>query len=185
MGAYDSAAENGAAGDGLDRLEAANADVLAMLEAWREARGDALVPLKTDFDPLSVPRLLRTVWLYRYEPDEGDFVCRLAGEAVEDAWGGTMQGRPLRDIVGADKHPRSLARWRAVVETPLVQYAFHRDTVMPHQPSVAERLVLPLAEAPGDVRYTIGISLYPRRQDTVPDPPPLWDDIVTVPCRLL
>ena len=61
------------------KFPGADTRVLHFLEAWKQARGDRLVPYRGDFEPLSVPRLLEYAYIYRYDPERGDYVCELSG----------------------------------------------------------------------------------------------------------
>lgn len=142
------------------RLAGADARVLDFLAAWMAGRRGRLVPLRGDFDPTGVPSLLGSVWLYRYEPDRGDYVCRLAGEDIKAAWHGNLRGLSLREIVGAEDHAVVMARWRQIVAGPLIQYGAAAEQGGDGQQLRVERLVLPLASEAGDLDHMLGLSLY-------------------------
>ncbi|MBP5856142.1 PAS domain-containing protein [Marivibrio halodurans] len=169
----------------LDRLHRADTRLVAFLDAWAAARDGAPVPRKTAFDPLAVAALLPMVWLYRYEPALGDFVCRLAGESVNQAWGHSIRGMTLRQVVGKADHPTILGRWREIVGTPFIHYGGSRERLSAQSVYQAHRLLMPLAgEAEGmsPPDYVIGISLYhldPMDRDRMPLMP---EDIVRLRC---
>ena len=104
------------------RLAGADPRILVFFHAWNAARRRTLVPLRSDFDPMLIQSLLAHVWLYRFDPAVGDFVCKLAGEEVNLAWGRSIKGRTLREIVGAADHPIMMARWRKLLTVPLLHY---------------------------------------------------------------
>jgi hypothetical protein len=168
----------------MQELSGASAPVQTFMAAWRAIRGDRLVPRKVDFDPISVPRLLPNLWIYRYDPQADDFTCTLAGEAVNKSWGGSIRGKRLREVVGDANHPRALSRWRAIIETPLVQYGRVRTDRPAHDDGLveAERLILPFAGADDAIRDVIGLSLYSYSQTNHALTPPVWDDVVQIPC---
>lgn len=169
----------------LDRLRGADARLVAFLDAWGAARDGAMVPRKTAFDPLTVVDLLPMVWLYRYEPERKDFICRLAGENVNQAWGRSIRGMTLRQVVGEADHPTILGRWREIVETPFIHYGGSRERLSAQLVYQAHRLLMPLnggAEAPSPPDHVIGISLYhldPTHRDRMPLMP---EDIVRLRC---
>lgn len=165
--------------------------VRSMLDAWLTARNGALVPLKKDFDPFSVPRWLPGVWIARFDPARDDFLFTLSGERVNLAWRGSLKHKALRELIGAAAYPEMRRRWRAVVETPQIQYAVleseterpdasSSDPLPPHLDG--ERLMLPLASEPDRVDQILGFSQY-RITQTDPDlASRLWSRRVVIPC---
>lgn len=144
----------------LGRLAGADSRIFAFIDAWRMARRGKLVPFRHDFDPTGVPNLLACVWLYRFEPDLGDFVCRLAGEEIKAAWGGNLTGRSLREIIGEDDHDVVMERWGRIMAGPLIQYGAAAEQEGGDQARRVERLVLPLVSESGALHYMLGLSLY-------------------------
>lgn len=142
------------------RLADADPRILEFLAAWMAARKGKLVPLRGDFDPTGVPSLLGSVWLYRFEPERGDYYCRLAGEDVKAAWHGNLRGLSLREIVGADDHAVVMERWRRIVAGPLIQYGAAAEQGGDGRQRRVERMVLPLASDNGELDHMLGLSLY-------------------------
>jgi len=137
-----------------------DARLLTFFDAWRASRTDGPVPAKRDFDPFQVPSLLRYAWLYRLDSPTGDFVCLLAGEDVNHAWGRSIKGETLADVVGEDEHPGILRRWRELLEVPQIQYG-QRDEQLTNQALwKAERLLLPMSSDGVQADHIIGVSLY-------------------------
>ncbi len=139
---------------------AADHRLSTFLDAWRASRSDALVPNKRAFNPLDVPSLLRFTWLYRYDPAAGDFVCQLAGEDVNRAWGGPIKSKTLRQVIGEDDHRIVSPRWHAIIDTPLVQYGARNEKLSSQDLWRAERLLLPLTSTGDKPDHVIGVSLY-------------------------
>ncbi len=167
---------------GVSFARDAHPHILLLLDAWMNARHGALVPFRRNMTPDIFASVLPYVWTYRFDEDLGDFICKIAGERINDAWGRSLRGVPLRDVVGKDAHAAALQRWKAVINAPSVQYGKIRGAPPDESMTIAERLVLPLADPDGTVCYTIGLSVYPFRQDDRARTPPVWDDITVIPC---
>ena len=135
--------------------------IFQLLDAWKSVRGDALVPLKRDFDPLSIPKLLSSVWLYGLNPDGSDFTCRLAGENINRTWGGSIAGRAAKTLFEGEDHKIVSDIWHQVLQTPAIHYG-KAEKVRENSLYAAERIVFPLrAEESDPTRgYVLGMSLY-------------------------
>ncbi|WP_161973719.1 PAS domain-containing protein [Hwanghaeella grinnelliae] len=142
--------------------------MLTFFDSWRSCRKGALLPMKRDFDPSQISSLLRYAWLYRYEPQIGDFLCLLAGEDVNQAWGRSIRGKTLAEIVGEDEHPAILQRWREVLDVPLVQYGQRDEQLSNLSLWKAERLLMPLSTDGEQADHIIGVSLYSLATGNVP-----------------
>ena len=167
----------------LRRIEGASPQIVEFLDLWNRARQGLLAPLRREFDPFEAPRLLRHNWLYRYLPEKQDFVCKLAGENVNEAWGGRLKGKYLSEVVGPDYAADAIRRWRRVIDTPLLLYGSIAGPPDDGSPRVAERLVLPLASSLDQIDHTIGISVYSVPQTDRDNIPPVWRDMVEIPCE--
>lgn len=135
--------------------------ILQLLEAWKAVLGDELVPLKRDFDPLSIPKLLSTVWLYGLDPDGSDFTCRIAGEDINRTWGGSIAGRAAKTLFDGEDHKIVSDIWHQVLETPLIHYG-KAEKMGETALYAAERIVFPLRAEESDPSrgYVLGMSLY-------------------------
>ena len=161
----------------------ADPGIFRFLESWKMARGGRLLPRKRDFDPLRTPDLLSSVWLYRYDEGPKDFVCQLAGEDVNDAWGGSIRGKTMREIVGERDYPIMIERWTRIVSTPLVHYGAASERLSELNTRRAERLLLPLTDDAGQAIFMLGISLYRIETPDRGHPALTPEDIVQVPCE--
>lgn len=164
------------------RLPDADPRIHTFFAAWNAARHGKPIPSRRDFDPLAVAPLLKFVWIYRYEPDIPDFVCRLAGENVNDAWGRSIKGRRLLDIVGAADHPVVMERWLRILREPSIQYGARQERLSALDLHRAERLILPLTGDSGEAEFVLGISLYTVAHPDPNRPPLISEDIVRIPC---
>lgn len=166
----------------LSFVRDAHDDISVLLTAWLDARHGAPVPKRSDMLPENFISVLPSIWLYRYDADIGDFVCRLAGEQINNAWGRSLGGVRFRDVVGNSAHGKALRRWTTILNTPSIQYGRIFGSPPPQEDVIAERLVLPLSDGDGTVCYTIGLSVYPYRQDDRDRTPPVWDNVIVTPC---
>ena len=153
-----------------------------LLDHWRSIRNGRQVPRKADFDPMQVHDLLSNLWIYEFDREINDFVCRLAGESIHSAWGRRVKGLTYREIVGDAHHPAALERWRYLLERPAIQHSFRGDLDRSAPYRVAERLVLPLASVDVPDRL-LGYSRYELGQDQVAVRPDLWDDVTVIDCK--
>jgi len=164
------------------RLAGADPRIFAFLQAWRDARRGSLVPLRRDFDPLAIPRLLPKAWFYQFDPECGDFVCRLAGEEVNAAWGRSIRGETLLQIVGPVDHPTVFRRWKQIVGVPLIHYGAATERLSALEWRTAERLLLPLASEPDTIDHVLGLSLYTMAAANRSRAALVPADIIQIPC---
>lgn len=156
-------------------------DARLLLDVWLSIRVAVSVPEQVQFDPARVPQLLPNIWIYRFEQDRGDFVCRIAGEDINQAWGGSIKGLSLRQIVGEERHPQALARWQEIISVPQIQHG-RVDKVWDGTPTcVAERLILPMSGG-GQPDRVLGFSRYLNRQTDRERVPPVWGDVTQIRC---
>lgn len=163
----------------------ADPKVMDFLGAWKSARNGRLVPFRHEFDPLAAPSLLRFAWIYRFDQEVGDYVCQLAGEAINDTWGRRINSLTLLEIVGEHDHPVVTARWKKVLETPLVQYGSFSNSNPIILNFEAERLVLPMASRSGEIDTILGLSLYRISLPDMDRPPPFAKMVKLIPCSAL
>jgi hypothetical protein len=81
-----------------------------LYDYWLQSAGERLLPARSHFDPLKVPRLLPHIGLIdlRDGVDEGSF--KLAGTCLREIYGQELTGRRLSDIYRGDSAPY----WRRV-----------------------------------------------------------------------
>lgn len=167
---------------GVDQLPAASDAAIAFIDAWKDARNGRLVPRKRDFDPLNVPALLPSIWIYEHDPEADVFRCRLAGERVNDAWGGSIARKTSLEILGAADNQAVVAVWRSVLGTPLIHYG-NEERLSGTKLYAAERVVMPLENDAGEPAFILGISLYKLDPRTADVPPVLLESSFNIPCR--
>ena len=112
---------------------------------WQAVRGSRAMPGWNDIQPFKIAPQLSIVWSYIYDPLSDAFTGRLAGLRIEQKFGKSFRGTPMKDIYPAKDFPRLFARAKRVVNEP----AFYRGCgpVFQHlnQAGLGERIMLPLA----------------------------------------
>ena len=145
---------------GLEDLAHVQAGPLRELAtAWLEARGEAAMPQRRAFDPLSVPALMPRLWLCAHDPGTGRFTYRLAGEQINSVYGGSIRGRDLAEVIPASGLDIVERRFRAAIEGPAFVHVIGRIYLQSDRLLVGERLILPLADEAGGARFLLGATM--------------------------
>jgi hypothetical protein len=166
----------------LDDLPAPSRAALSFIDAWKAARRGHLVPRKQDFDPTLVPSLLPNIWIYRYSRSSDEFVCRLAGERINSAWGYPISGKNSREIFGEADNEAVVAIWKRILGTPLVHYG-KQERLSGNMLYSAERVVMPLSGAADERNHILGISNYALGGSINLSPPAILDNAFHIHCR--
>lgn len=164
------------------RLAGADTRIFVFLQAWRMARGDLVMPLRNAFDPMTVRGLLPYLWIYRFDPDRDDYVVRLAGEEINNAWGRSIKGLTMREVVGDQDYPIMRERWDTILGTPLIHYGASSERLSALDTRRAERMLTPLADNDGTPNHILGISLYRISPTDTSHPSLEPEDITQIPC---
>lgn len=132
---------------------------LPFLRHWAERR-HGLMMRKQDIDPIALKSCLPNVWLHRYRPESDDFLCVLAGEQVNNAWGGSIANKTLIEIMRPEQYDLTLARYRQVIGLPAVQVV--RRTILPSAATAkdTERVIVPVCDDDGRPAGVFGMTLY-------------------------
>src|SRR3546814_12922905 len=71
---------------------------LRLYEYWCSRCQGGALPSRRDIDPLDIPDLLPNLFLLDVIGDAEDFVFRLAGSRVEEAFSMSLRGRSIAEI---------------------------------------------------------------------------------------
>ena len=138
----------------------------ALLDHWVQLRGDRRMPSREEIDPTRIPACLPHIWICR-RGDDGEFVCVLAGEEVQQAWGYSIMNRPLAEVFGDEYWSDVRGRLAKVLETPAIQ---HANFQIDERFKSVERLSLPVADRDGQPVQILGGSVYQYDRLARPDP---------------
>jgi hypothetical protein len=134
-------------------------------------------------DPVEIRACLAHIWLAQYLPDEDNFVFRLAGEQVNEAWGINITGKRPHDFMPPASAATARGIYRRILFTPAVHVNFRRIEPSERQEKGAERLVVPLSDAGGGPWGIVGMSLYHFNPVTQANLPPyVGPDVTYYPC---
>ena len=127
-----------------------------LLDAWwRLPRQDG-VPLREDFDPTAIARILPVVSLIEWTGDI--WRVRLAGTEIERRWGRALTGIDYREILAASTVAATLHEFETVCDHPCGSWSLRRLELSSGQQMTAEALRLPLRASDGRVRLILGCS---------------------------
>jgi len=140
--------------------------------ACMAARGNSVVPAKYSLRPETFPQCLPYVWIYEYDHERRDYICRLAGEKAQNAMNRRMVGLGLIDVVAPEHYHLTMTRWRQASETPACAYGAYELTDIYGNTGRSERLFMPLESRDGSRNFMAGISVYTVGESD-DQPPPL------------
>lgn len=164
---------------------------LHVLRHWAERRQsiDGKPGVRTPrsaIDPGAIRNCLPNVWIYQYLPDEDDFVCTLSGEGVNQAWGHSLIGKRVSQIMPTAIKDRVQLLYHSMLMMPAVQ--FSRRRILPNDgvAQSADRLIVPLSRDDGSPYGIFGITVYHLgRQITFGDPCDIQGDVTFYDCNTL
>lgn len=122
-----------------------SAALKALLSHYLETLGAKRLPSRQDIDALKLGNALPVIWISEYEPAAGTFRYRLAGEEVNDAFGQSVNGRLLSEIVSAERFDSVNAAFRRVIEEQAAMLAVGPVYRCTDRVALGERLALPLS----------------------------------------
>ncbi|MGD1876401.1 MAG: PAS domain-containing protein [Kiloniellaceae bacterium] len=117
----------------------------ALLEHYLEARGSKRMPARQDIDAMQLGPVLPIIWVNAYEPGAGTFRYRLAGEEVNDIFGGSVAGRLLSDFVQGDRFEATNRNFLKVIGEQVALLASGPVYRCADRIAMGERLALPLS----------------------------------------
>lgn len=130
------------------------------LQHWA-ARRDGLTMPRGAIEPAMLRACLPSVYLMRYRAETDDFLCTLAGEKVNEAWGQSLIGKRPQDFMSPESAALAQAIYRHITLIPALHVG-RRDSVWatgrPYK--AADRLVVPLGDGAGRPWGLFGLSLY-------------------------
>jgi len=131
-----------------------------LYDYWRSrCRGGAL-PSRRDIDPLDIPELLPNVFLLDVIGDAEDFVFRLAGSLVEDAFSMPLRGKSITEIQKAAGTPIPVAQHIEVARGGGPRYREGSVRVAGRDHWRTQRLLLPLSSDGKAIDVLLGGAVF-------------------------
>lgn len=161
---------------------------LQLLRHWAENRPSVdgkpgLIMPRAALDPVAIRACLAHIWLAQYLPDEDNFIFRLAGERVNEAWGTSITGKRTDEFMPPASAVTARQIYRRILLTPAIHVGYRRIEPAERQEKGAERLVVPLSDGAGGPWGIVGMSLYHFNPVTQADlPPAVGRDVIYYPC---
>lgn len=112
---------------------------------WQTLGGEGRIPSRCDIDPVDIPDLLPNIFLLDVVGDAEDFVFRLAGTLVEDAFSMSLRGRSIAEIQRQAGTEIPVAHHIEVARGGGPRYREGKMLVAGREHWKTQRLLLPLA----------------------------------------
>lgn len=139
-------------------------------EYWGRVRKDRLMPAWSDIDPTVLRRNLPIVWAWKYDRATDQFVGRLAGEEINEAFGKSLRGADMKEFFKDFDYDAIFARHKRVVTEPCCAHGVGQVFSHAHLVGFGERIIMPLAEDGVHGDGLFGATLYdPRPHQWDPD----------------
>ena len=127
---------------------------------WRSLCRDGAQPLRRDIDPLDIPDLLPNVFLLDVVGEAHDFIFRLAGSLVEDAFDMPLRGKSIIEIQKAAGTPIPVAQHVEVARGGGPRYREGTMRVAGREHWKTHRLLLPLSNDGAKVDILMGGAIF-------------------------
>jgi hypothetical protein len=139
---------------------------------WNDVRGERAMPDWTDIRPSNIAQQLSVIWSYRFDRDLEAFIGRLAGDQVEEVFGGTFRGTRMEDLYPAELFPIMYGRFHRVVREPALYLEEGKVFQLVDHYGYGERIVMPLSRDGISGDGILGATVYEafRTPDAQPGP---------------
>lgn len=146
---------------------------------WVDKRGGAWMPAYRDIDPVDIPWALSRIYIVEVRPD-GDFVYRLAGEAIAERYDRSLKGMRISDLFSDQSAERILGRWRRVANGPSAYYSYTQHMSIRGPVVTARRVLLPLGADGQTSDHLVGYTVFEENEDA---PDQFSNGLVTMDVR--
>jgi len=117
-------------------------------------------PSHHEVDPLDVPDLLPSLWYYECTED-GDFVCRYAGDLIDRHWQQpSVQFKRLSAILPPDSVETVFNRIRQCLRRMCIGHGWTEQRADPVSGRGVERCFAPVSGPDGRPSAVVGVALY-------------------------
>ena len=154
-----------------------------LYDYWHSRRPGDAYPSRRDIDPVDIPDLLPNIFLLDVIGDAQDFVFRLAGTLVEDAFSMPLRGKSITEIQRDAGTPIPVAHHVEVARGGGPRYREGEMLVAGRDHWKTHRLLLPLSSDGRAVDVLLGgaIFLLGGRINEMPAEPWSYGRVVTDP----
>lgn len=120
-------------------------DLCRIAQHWEAARGSKRMPGWQDIDPSAIAPLLPIVWSWKYDSTTDTFTGRLGGDAITEAFGESLRGKPMKEFFRGRHYDMMFARHKRVVATPAFGHGTGAVFIHAGRYGLGERIIMPLA----------------------------------------
>lgn len=159
--------------------------LILFLRHWAAGRQGALLPSRDAIDPAAIRQCLPNIWRYRFDSGRNDFICTLAGQAVNEAWGFSLIGRSLAEIMPPGQLSVVRERYHRVLAVPLIEVVTKPILPTAATMKLTSRVILPLAGRDGRPSELIGMTVYSFPAGRPELPVDTLGKPLDLPCHLL
>ena len=131
-----------------------------LYDYWRTLGHNGRYPSRRDIDPLAIPDLLPNVFLLDVIGDAQDFVFRLAGSLVEDAFSMPLRGKSIAEIQRSAGTPIPVAQHVEVARGAGPRYREGSMYVAGREHWKVQRLLLPLSSNGRGIDVLMGGAIF-------------------------
>lgn len=130
--------------------------LLRVARHWLEATRGRLMPAWRDIDPAAIAEELPNLWFYAYDQTDNNFVVRLVGDRISDAFGRDLRGLTMKEMYPPSAYPLFFARTKRVMCEPVLARSHGLLDRHGEENLVGERIVLPLADGGAEGAGVLG-----------------------------
>lgn len=136
-----------------------------LYELWLALRPETgVAPVRASFDPIDAPKAMSTLILAEVEPD--DYLFRVVGTDMVEAWGRDYTGERLSDIMSGEYHAFIRGLFDQTVKTQACVFSHSRFQWDRGRTLDTRRLMLPFARnsAPETIGYVLVSQVFDYSQ---------------------
>ena len=137
----------------------ADPEIRWMMDYWMSKRGERLMPLRSDIDPLDFYKFWPTTYLVEGETLEELYV-KVAGTAYRSLYGYEVTGRRIVDLIPGRLAPQIIDDYIDCLENKVPVYSEESMAWRERNaPVFYHRLLLPFGRKAQEVAYILGFAV--------------------------
>ena len=144
-------------------------DLCHIARHWNTARGSKRMPGWQDIDPSAIAPFLPIVWSWKYNNVTDTFTGRLGGDAITEALGESLRGKPMKEFFRGRQYDMVFARHKRVVTTPAFAHGSGPVFIHTGRYGLGERIIMPLARDGSRSDGIFGATIYAANPAGPPD----------------
>lgn len=112
---------------------------------WCVARGTRMMPSWSQLKPAALSKQLPIIWAYRYDPQTGEFMGRLAGDRISQIFEKQVKGTPMENLFPPKAFKWAYRLFSRVVREPAIYWSSGQIFSHLDRHGSGERIILPLS----------------------------------------